>query len=63
MKSKKTKRKLLLRAASLVLAALILCPMQGIYAEQITESVSAGDFLKVDYNSDDCPPLVKGVGG
>ena len=35
MKKKKTKRKLLLRAASLVLAALILCPMQGIYAEQL----------------------------
>ena len=63
MKKKKTKRKLLLRAASLVLAALILCPTGEIYSQQTTDNVSSGEFLKVDYNSDDCPPLVKGVGG
>ena len=63
MKKKKTKRKLLLRAASLVLAALILCPTGEIYSQQTTDNVSSGEFLKVDYNSEDYPPLVKGDGG
>ena len=63
MKLKKTKRGFWLRAASMVLSALILCPTGEIYSQQTTDNVSSGEFLKVDYNSDDCPPLVKGVGG
>ena len=63
MKLKKTKRGFWLRAASMVLSALLLCPTQGIYADRATDNVSSGEFLKVDYNSEDYPPLVKGDGG